>query len=98
MEFQWDAGNKTKNWEKHHVSCEEAEQCFLNPHVIISDLAHSQNEARYFLFGQTNEYKKLTIIFTVRHKKLIRIVSARPMQRKERKFYEKSQKNTLLQD
>ncbi len=39
--FEWDAGNREKNWEKHRVSDEEAEQVFLNtPLVSRRDPGH----------------------------------------------------------
>lgn len=96
MQFEWDKGNKTKNWEKHGVSCGEAEECFYNPHIVLYDKLHSQDEERYFLFGKTNSDKFLIIVFTVREKEFIRIISARPMDKKERKFYEENEKNSTF--
>lgn len=98
MEFQWDEGNRTKNWEKHRVSCEEAEQCFFNPHILVADEAHSLAENRYFLYGTTNEKRLLTIVFTVRDRQLVRIVSARPMHKKEKRFYEENKKNSIISE
>lgn len=94
MEFIWDEGNRNKNWEKHRVTCEEAEQCFYNPHVILVDEKHSVQEVRYYLFGETHENRSLTIVFALRAKNSIRIISARPMHRNEKTFYEKNKKNS----
>lgn len=30
LEFEWDEGNKQKNWIKHHVKDEEAEEPFFS--------------------------------------------------------------------
>jgi len=89
-EFQWDEGNLTKNGEKHHVSYLESEQTFFNqPLIVQKDVSHSQSENRWFLLGKTDTERLLMIIFTAR-KKQIRVISARPMSRKERKIYEQN--------
>ncbi len=87
-EFEWDEGNQNKNREKHGVSNQEVEEVFFNLPVVISpDQGHSKNEPRYLILGQTDRQRKLSIIFTLRKNK-IRVISARPMSQKERKFYE----------
>ena len=87
--FDWDAGNRTKSEDKHGVTCDEAEQAFLNaPLKVIFDPAHSDKEPRFHAFGKSNDGRYLTIAFTVRGT-LIRVISARPMGRKEREAYEK---------
>ena len=88
--FDWDAGNQAKSLDKHAVSGSEAEQVFLNaPLKVLFDPAHSKTEPRFHAFGQTDAGRRLTVAFTGRGH-LIRIISARPMSRKERIFYEKS--------
>jgi uncharacterized DUF497 family protein len=85
--FQWDEGNASKSSAKHGVNWTEAEQVFMNrPVVITGDVAHSGREARHFCFGRTNEGRLLTVVFTVRGKRL-RVISARPMSRRERTGY-----------
>ena len=87
--FDWNKGNIDKNWQKHKVSSKEAEEIFLNkPLILFEDEKHStKKEKRYGVFGRAKNKKRLTVIFTVRSKK-IRIISARKMSRKERKSYE----------
>lgn len=86
--FRWDKGNLLKNWEKYRVSAPECEQVFFNkPLIAGSDKKHSQQEDRYFALGQTDIGRLLFVVFTVRNN-LIRIISARDMNRKERKVYE----------
>jgi uncharacterized protein len=86
--FQWDSGNVDKNRLKHEVEAFEAEQMFFNdPLIIIPDEKHSTQETRYAAFGTTNNGRKLTIVFTKRNQ-LIRIISARDMNKKERTYYE----------
>jgi len=88
--FQWDEGNIDKNLLKHQVQNWECEQIFFNePLIILDDPKHSLSEKRWAGFGQTDAGRRLTIIFTKREK-LLRVISARDMNRKEKKFYEKS--------
>ncbi len=85
--FQWDDGNSSKNWARHGVSQSEAEQVFANrPVLVLGDMAHSGMEARYFSFGRTDGGRLLTVVFTVRGR-LLRVISARPMSRRERRGY-----------
>ena len=85
--FEWDAGNSDKNWRNHEVRQAEAEQVLLNRPVIFApDLKHSQAEARYFTLGRTNSGRGLAIVFTTREAR-VRVISARPMSRAERKIY-----------
>jgi uncharacterized DUF497 family protein len=88
--FEWDAGNREKNWLKHQVASGECEEVFFNlPLLLQADLAHSQAEPRYFVLGQTNLGRGLFIAFTVRNDK-IRVISARDMSQKERDIYEEA--------
>jgi len=85
--FEWDEGNSNKNWFSHKVRASECEQVFFNkPLIIANDVKHSQVENRYFVLGQTDSNRKLFIVFTIRGK-LIRVISARDMNKKERKYY-----------
>jgi len=85
--FEWDEGNFIKNWGKHGVSYLECEQLFFNqPLITQRDEKHSMNETRYYALGQTDAHRKLFIVFTIRNN-LIRVISARDMNRKERKEY-----------
>ena len=90
--FEWDAGNAYKSTEKHAVSQGEAEEIFFNqPLLIAGDEKHSLEEMRYLALGVTAIGRLLSVIFTLRKKAtLIRVVSARPMSKKERAFYEKA--------
>ena len=88
--FEWDEANIKKNWLKHKVSPPECEQIFFNqPLVIADDAGHSQKENRNYALGQTDTKKPLFVAFTVR-RNLIRVISARDMNRKERRVYESS--------
>ena len=88
--FEWDEGNLLKNWEKHRVSASECEQLFFNrPLVAGSDEKHSHKETRHFALGVTDANRFLYIVFTIRRKR-IRVISARDMNRRERKVFDQS--------
>ncbi len=87
--FDWDRGNAEKNWTRHGVSRAEAEEVFFNrPVLLAEDATHSAHERRYNLLGLSNRGRRLSVIFTVRQN-LVRVISARPMSRKERSHYAK---------
>lgn len=83
--FQWDEGNSSKNWTRHRVSQTEAEQVFLNRPLVVAG-APFTGEARQFAFGHTNAGRLLTVVFTV-HGSWLRVISVRPMSRRERRGY-----------
>ena len=87
--FYWDVGNARKN-ERHSVSQVEAEQVFFDPQLqAMDDTKHSVTELRYIAFGMTEEGRELQVVFTLRASgTLIRVISARDMNRRERKVYE----------
>jgi len=88
LEFEWDEGNRDKNWERHRVEIKECEEAFFNePLRLLYDVVHSQKEDRFTALGRTNKGRKLFITFTVRGGR-IRVISARDMSRKERRLYE----------
>ena len=61
----------------------------------ISSIQEAEEE-RYIAMGQTDTGKTLFVVFTPRGK-MVRAISARPMDRKERKFYEESaEENSVL--
>lgn len=88
--FDWDDGNRNKNWIRHQVSASESEEVFFNlPLFLLEDSQHSQDEQRFYVLGQTNADRKLFISFTIWTNK-IRVISARDMSRKERQAYAKA--------
>lgn len=95
--FDWDEGNVTKNWEKHKVTRIECEQVFFNrPFVMGDDTRHSKREKRWYLLGKTDQGRLLFLVFTIRVN-IIRVISARDMNKKERKqYHEQVQKDTEI--
>lgn len=92
--FEWDESNSLKNWELHRVAPEEAEGVFFNePLVVRSDARHSKREKRYYALGRTDEGRYLFVAFTIRGF-LLRVISVRDMNRRERSVYGYHEKET----
>ena len=89
--FDWNHGNIRKN-DKHGVSAAEAEQVFFNqPLLVVPDVKHSESEHRFYALGKSDDGRMLHITFTLRSGgKLVRVISARSMNRKERTIYEQN--------
>lgn len=89
--FDWDGGNMGKNSRSHNVSEGECEEVFFNsPLIVTDDPKHSTVERRQAAFGVTKATRRLTIVFTKRGR-LVRVISARDMNKREREFYEKAE-------
>jgi uncharacterized DUF497 family protein len=88
--FEWDDNKNSDNQLKHGVSFYEAQNAFLDPYRLIAeDVEHSNDEQRYYCFGQVGE-GIMTVRFTYRANK-IRIIGA-GYWRKGKKIYEKSKR------
>ena len=87
--FEWDAGNERKSERMHAVSAAEAEQVFFNaPLIVVLDEGHSLAEVRIHGLGRSDAGRLLHVSFTLRLQgRLIRVISARDMHRKERAIY-----------
>ncbi|MEI9888526.1 MAG: BrnT family toxin [Rhizomicrobium sp.] len=87
--FEWDVANTFKSFVKHGVSQGEIEQVFVNsPLLLLEDARHSELERRLHAYGKSAAGRLLQVAFTLRDSgKVIRVISARPMSRKERLRY-----------
>ena len=85
--FDLDKHNSEKIKTKHNVTLVECEQVFFNLPIIAGDEEkHSKAENRFYVLGQTDAGRLLFLVFTVRKEKL-RVISARDMNKKERRAY-----------
>ena len=57
--------------------------------LTISDPLHSDLEERFIILGRSYTRKLLVVVYTERGDN-IRMISARPSSRKERKYYEEN--------
>lgn len=92
--FEWDEGNLYQNESKHGLKWQNIEEVFFNtPLIVVEDIKHSEDESRCVALGKSDDGTLITVIFTLRQDR-IRVISARAMSRKERKFYEQAETDT----
>jgi hypothetical protein len=86
--FEWDPAKAASNFTAHGVAFEEAATVFADPLAMMhSDPDHSLTEGRALLTGHSGNGRLLLVSFTDRGSS-IRIISARPLTRRERRKYE----------
>ena len=89
MRFEWDPVKAASNLGKHKVSFDEAVTVFRDPLArIVDDPDHSRKERREIAIGHSLLNRLLFVFFTERPVGTVRIFSARPATRRERKEYE----------
>ena len=95
--FDWDEGNINKNWDEHRVHHLECEEVFFNEPITTKvEKRGLPQEERISALGVTNEGRFLFVVFIIRRGR-IRVISARDMNKKERKIYhEKIKKGTEI--
>ena len=87
--FEWDKGNAEKP-QKHGVTLTETEEAFFDENkAVFADWKHSTAEPRATLLGKTKRGRLLTITYTIRVKK-IRVITARPVNKREIPLYKRS--------
>jgi len=88
MKFDWNEEKAKKNLDKHGISFDEATSVFDDPlFLTYADLDHSIEERRFIIMGESARGRLLVVSYTER-KSSTRLISARPVTRKERKAYE----------
>jgi uncharacterized DUF497 family protein len=92
MKFEWSTEKNDLNVEKHQVSFEEAKEVFLDPmHIARLDHRFDYFEERWITLGASFKNNILVIaniFFDENGEEVIRIISARKANQKERAFYE----------
>ena len=90
MIFVWDSGKASANLKKHGVDFREAATVFDDPlSTTYPDVDHSTVERRFVMIGASAPRRVLVVAYTEQDE-AVRIVSARPATRRERRFYEES--------
>ncbi|MBI4040511.1 MAG: BrnT family toxin [Deltaproteobacteria bacterium] len=89
FEFEWDEGNRTKNEQKHGISIYEVETVFRSGSALPLGIQISPPvlEQRLGVVGPSLLGRLLQVAFILREGR-VRVISARPAHRKERKHYE----------
>ncbi len=87
MQFEWNPQKAVANFAKHGVSFDEASTVFGDPLAgTVGDPVHSDEESRFITIGQSAQDRVIVVVHTDREDK-IRIISAPPATRRERRTY-----------
>jgi uncharacterized protein len=91
VKFEWNAAKAARNLKVHRVSFDDASTVFGDPLAgTISDSLHSQAERRSVTIGLAASGRLLVVSHTDRGD-AIRLISARPATRAERRAYEQGE-------
>jgi uncharacterized DUF497 family protein len=85
-----DPRKDASNRRKHEVGFREATTVFGDPlATTFPDTNHSASEERFLTIGASSAGRLLVVAHT-EHEETIRVISARPVTRVEREFYEEA--------
>jgi uncharacterized protein len=88
LRFEWDPAKADANERKHGISFTEALTAFSDPlSLTVPDPDHSEREDRFLLLGRSSTGRLLVVTHTERGQ-AVRIITARPASRRERRDYE----------
>jgi uncharacterized DUF497 family protein len=85
-DFEWDAAKAAGNLSKHAVSFVEASEVFDDAAAL--DQPDALHRDRFVVLGHSLRARLLFVVYCERRGARIRIISARPATRHERKSYE----------
>ena len=92
--FEWDATKAHSNLQKHRVSFEIAARVFADPFAMVEQDRIEKGERRWQTLGMVDGCLLLLVAHTVQDDEdgteVIRRISARRAEPKERKCYEKN--------
>ena len=91
MEFEWDPRKDAANRRKHGVGFREAATVFGDSLATsFPDTDHSISAHRFLTIG-VSVIGRLLVVAHTESDDTIRVISARPVTRRERRFYEETQ-------
>lgn len=90
--FEWDDNKAESNFRKHGIRFEEAALAFDDPFAVSEQNRIENGEQRWQTIGMAGGCLLLLVAHTVRFEhdgiEVVRIISARRVDRKERRRYE----------
>jgi len=91
MRFAWDDEKAASNWRKHRVDLHVAEDVFADPLAITVQDRFVDGEERWYTIGRvgTRLYVVVFAVYEWELDEIIRIISARNADPKERRDYER---------
>jgi uncharacterized DUF497 family protein len=93
--FEWDPAKAAINLRKHGIGFESAMRVFSDPYALTAQVRIEDGEQRWQTLGIVERHLLLLVVHTTRDDyedgepiEVIRIISARRADRKERRRYE----------
>lgn len=93
LRFEWDPAKAASNKRKHGVSFETAALVFTDPYALVEQDRMENGEERWLTIGVVDGSLMLTVVHVIyEHEQIeiIRIISARRADHKERRHYEEA--------
>lgn len=94
IRFEWDPAKAESNLRKHQISFETATRIFADPFAFVKQDRIENGEHRWQTLGLVDGYLLLLVAHTLRDDEdgteVIRIISARRAEPKERNRYEQN--------
>ena len=93
MNFCWDENKAASNFEKHSISFEEAMLVFADLFLLMSQDRIENGEMRWQSIGEIEGIAVILVAHTWHDddgEEYIRIISARPADKKEKRRYEQN--------
>ena len=91
LRFEWDPAKALTNLRKHGVSFEMASLVFADPFAVFDQDRIEGGEFRWLAIGRVEGFRLLVVAHVMRVRdgeEVIRIISARSADRKEKRRYE----------
>jgi uncharacterized DUF497 family protein len=88
IRFEWDRQKASENLKRHGISFETACEALLDPFVRMIDAEGETGEIRETAVGLSIAWQVLYVVYTLREGDIFRIISARPVTKTERRYYE----------
>lgn len=99
IKFAWDPAKAKSNLRKHRLSFEIATRVFADPFALVEQDRVENGEHRWQTLGIVDGHLLLLVVHTVRDDEdgteIIRIISARRAEPKERERYEQNENRSL---
>ncbi len=90
MRYEWDEAKAIDNESKHGIDFADAATVFSDPGALtVEDREH--DEQRLVTIAMDALQRLLVVVYTWRGEETIRIISARPVTRGERRQYEEEE-------
>jgi uncharacterized protein len=97
-QFTWNAAKAASNLQKHGIAFEAAVQVFADPNKLVELDLHERSETRWRTVGRIEGNFVILVVHLdceEGDREIIRLISARPASKLERKQYEQNRYSLL---